>query len=184
MVRIVGEKRRPWFAGLRSWLLCVGLGVMACTQTPVTSLSNPPRSGFCVFPQACYVRSCACDQGSACRYLGPDTALSSAEPAPTDSAVLCQTGDGGATLDVACLLPEQVCVARGEACATSCASKAQGCAASGDRFLPQRRGGDGGMQTYCPRVDQLCCPGAAATDGGANDGGADAGLSDLMSLPG
>lgn len=179
---MVGEKRRhsPRSLGpgvrITVWALGVGLLGAACSQTPTLTLTNPPRSGFCVFPQACYVADCPCDEGARCRYQGPDAGelYTSAEPLPTDPAVLCQSAG---SLRVACLLPEMVCVARGAPCSTSCASKAQGCAA-GERYTPQRRGGDGGMQTYCPRLDQVCCP---APDGG---GAVDAGPSDLMSLPG
>lgn len=181
--------------------MALGLAALwggACTATPPLTLTNPPRSGFCVFPQACYVTDCACDSGAACRVLGFDEKgqprRSTADPQPTDAAVLCQVANGGTpdggtpdggSAGVECRLPEQVCVARGVVCSTACVGSGGSCEdANVERFVPQRRGGDGGMQTYCPRLDQRCCPvpdGGMPIDASVPDASAPA---DLMSQPG
>lgn len=171
--------------------MALGLAALwggACTATPPLTLTNPPRSGFCVFPQACYLTDCACDSGAQCRFLGfgdkGQRRLTAADPLPSDAAVLCQLADGGSA-GVECRLPEQVCVARGVVCSTACVGSGGSCEdANVERFVPQRRGGDGGMQTYCPRLDQRCCPvpdGGMPIDASVPDASAPA---DLMTQPG
>lgn len=72
-----------------------------------------------------------------------------------------------------CALPEEVCVARGPRCLSHCVRNGQRCQ-DGTRIPPQRAPDpvDGGVGTFCPYTDDLCC-----------DAPADLGLSDLNARP-
>jgi hypothetical protein len=128
----------------------------------------------------------------------------SGQPAPTDWQAICGLYASPSSQKLAvCLAPEAVCVARGPACSGFCIHHSAAAVDGGSGDLgqpvacgagvpipPQRRPGatDGGTQTYCPLTDDVCCPaaagsdGGAAVDGGAADGGpADGGPADLAS---
>ena len=105
MARQVGQERRS-FSG---WLLALSVAVFGCSTTTGPTVTNPPRAGFCVYPQGCYVLACDCQSGpNACRVLtagGGAVGAQGTPPQYSDPAVDCQGADR------ACLLPEQVCVA-------------------------------------------------------------------------
>jgi hypothetical protein len=118
--------------------------------------------------------------------------LTTSLPTAADWQAVCGWNDSVPAGKVSlCADPSLVCIARGPACSGYCvhlsaAAPPDGGAAAlcstGVPVPPQRRPGspDGGTQTYCQLVDDVCCPGPMP-DAGASDGGggvSDGGVSD------
>lgn len=99
-------------------------------------------------------------------------------PSISDTPGVCSVYSASSGMVATCASPESVCIARGPACAATSycvhrsgsASPAELCS-SGLPITPQHRPTGGGLMTYCPLVDDVCC--GPSGDGGMPDGGPD-----------
>jgi hypothetical protein len=190
---------------LAAALLCgAAVAWMTCSESSIPPGQNPITIGLCSFPRACYqvqkdgplagqCDDAACSSGGSCRLSYNAAAAPGAQwtratgqlPAPGDTPAVCGAASEQGLYSV-CASLEMLCVGRGPACPlpgscvrgnTAGATPAAKCSA-GVPVTPQHRPTGGGLMTYCPLVDDICCGAPALSDGGMTDGGSDGGMTD------